>query len=577
MLSSVIRVLLVLLALACTTARAAPLRLATEQVGPPFTTPLRAFDTAAAWLGALSADGQSLAVAHVDGRVRLWDVASGRRWQVFEGASAWIDRLALNAQGQPLAISRDATLRRWDPETGDLLATQRLPVPTSPNRASPLAFSPDGRFVVNLDPPKLWDTETGRERLQLKRVDAWAFSPDGGLWLNGAQLWDLATDRVLHTLGDPKAVWSVVFHPDGTQVLIGTEGGAQLWEAASGRRLHTFPAKGGVISAAFSPDGQRLLVQVPKGVDLWEKHAESGRWKRRSSKVGGGPVAFSADGRFIRTVARIDDSEDPYTRLWDAITGRRVESPLQSGALLSGRWLLSTLGGKIVLWDAPGAEPLRMFPPGVGPESLAVSTDGRQALVRAADDGAWLWDLASGRLLQVKEGRFGQALAGDFTPDGPRLLTVNAASTVELWDLAEPRRLQTLPGKWSGTLYLFDGGQLLMGTAPPRALDLRTGKRTPLQPDQATRLWSNEVVDGRTEDRTGCQGGRTALGGTVGLFDGRLRRCDATGAVVFEAWPGPKGQWVTRFADGRLLRADEAAVEVQSAEGRWAALPRPGS
>ena len=228
MLSSGIRVLLVLLALACTTARAEPLRLATEQAGPPLTTPLRAFDTAAAWLGALSADGQSLAVAHVDGRVRLWDVASGRRRQVFEGGSAWIDRLALNPQGQPLAISRDATLRRWDPETGDLLATQRLPVPTSPNRASPLAFSPDGRFVISPDPPKLWDTETGRERLQLERVDAWAFSPDGGLWLNGAQLWDLATDRVLHTLGDPEAIWSVVFHPDGTQVLIGTEGGAQL-------------------------------------------------------------------------------------------------------------------------------------------------------------------------------------------------------------------------------------------------------------------------------------------------------------------------------------------------------------
>jgi hypothetical protein len=288
-------------------------------------------------------------------------------------------------------------------------------------------------------------------------------------------------------------------------------------------------------------------------------------------------VAFSADGRFIRTVARIDDSEDRYTRLWDATTSRRVESPLQNGAMLSGRWLLSTLGGKMILWDTPGAEPLRMFPPGVGPEGLEVSPDGRQALVRAADDGAWLWDLATGRPLQVKDGRFGQTLAAGFTPDGPRLLTVNEASTVELWDLAGPRRLTALPGKWTGTLYLFDGGQLLIGTDPPRALDLRTGKRTPLKPEQANRLWSQEVVDGRIEDQTGCQGGRPALGGTVGLFDGRLRRCDATGAVVFEAWPGPKGQWVTRFANGRLLRADEDAVEVQSGEGRWAPLPPPGS
>ena len=86
MLSSVIRILLVLPALTCTTARAEPLRPAAEQVGPPFTTPLRVFDTAAAWLGTLSADGQSLAVAHVDGRVRMWDVASGHRRQVFEGA-----------------------------------------------------------------------------------------------------------------------------------------------------------------------------------------------------------------------------------------------------------------------------------------------------------------------------------------------------------------------------------------------------------------------------------------------------------------------------------------------------------
>jgi WD40 repeat protein len=365
---------------------------------------------------------------------------------------------------------------------------------------------------------------------------------------------------------------AAAFHPGGALVFTAGDPHSILWDAATGAERQRLATRGRVVDARFLPDG-RLLLALPGRVETWGE--AEGTWKKQQAAKTRGSGILSPDGRFLLSDVRAGDSESSTTRVVDIATGRPVKNPRLAGLAVQGPHLISTwLGGKLALFADPQAEP-RLFPAAVGPEAVAVSADGTRAVVRSADDGAWLWDLTTGRPLQVKPGRFGQALAVGFVPEGPRAVFLNENSDVELWDVAIPKPLRTLEKGWDGTLYTFDGGDLFIGTNPPKALDLKTGKRRVLSQEEMGRLFSQEVTDGVTSDAAACGSGRPAGDGLVAVYDGRIRRCGVDGKVQWEAWPGPAGQWVTRFADGKLLRADEGAVEVQGADGAWVAVPLP--
>jgi WD40 repeat protein len=54
---------------------------------------------------AFSRDGKTLAAAHADGMVRLWDVAGGRERAALRGHLAWVEYLAYSPDGKTLASS----------------------------------------------------------------------------------------------------------------------------------------------------------------------------------------------------------------------------------------------------------------------------------------------------------------------------------------------------------------------------------------------------------------------------------------------------------------------------------------
>ena len=113
-------------------------------------------------------DGKQIASGDLDGRIWVWDVATGKDLLSLEGHTAKVSALAFSPDGKRIAsASRDDTVRVWDVATGkDLFALKG-----ESNFVDSVAFSPDGARVTleawNYS-IRLWNFDTRKEVLTFK-------------------------------------------------------------------------------------------------------------------------------------------------------------------------------------------------------------------------------------------------------------------------------------------------------------------------------------------------------------------------------------------------------------------------
>jgi WD40 repeat protein/serine/threonine protein kinase len=141
---------------------------------------------------AFSPDGQTIAAAGGDERLRLWSTAGGPARHVLRGQKGRVRALAFSPDGSRLASGGDdQSVWLWDVAAGTVVTILRGH--TAPIRG--LAFSPDGARLASVSGGhgtaghylsseiKLWDVPTGQEVLTLRQRTAFAtdiaFSPDG--------------------------------------------------------------------------------------------------------------------------------------------------------------------------------------------------------------------------------------------------------------------------------------------------------------------------------------------------------------------------------------------------------------
>jgi RNA polymerase sigma factor (sigma-70 family) len=462
-----------------------------------------------------------------DGRVRLWDVATGKEVRALAGHHGGVYALAVAPGGKTLASGGDDhVLRLWDLASGKEL--RRLGPPGV--YASRLAFRRDGKVlfaVAGQNALRAWDTASGQE--------------------------------ILTGVGHRAAITAVSFTPDGRRVATVGED-LRLWEATTGKERAHFLDGGGRMAATFSPDG-RLVAGSRDGktVGIWD--AATGRELHRLEIGGGGlsTVALTADGRRVawtdgdsRTLRVADTATGKELRRWELGQGRTVSVAVQALAFSPDGQTVALASGTDValrLFDVASGQETRLGNHHGGVDDVTFSPDGKTVAAASMDRQVYLWETATGgeRLVLATGGNVTRVA---FAPDGALLAAVNHGRSrtlgvserlrrlenadrdkVGLWDLATGEELRRFAGHAGGVecvAFAPDGARLVSGGCDTTGLvwdlrGVRTERRRPaeLSPRERETLWA-DLAGADAARAYRAIGSLAAAKGAVSFLKGRL-------------------------------------------------------
>jgi WD40 repeat protein len=525
--------------------------------------------TDAATSVAFSPDGKTAASGGADGRVYLWEVATGKEVGRLTVPVVQVHAVLFHGDGKTLFVAgHDGTVRQLDTATGQeqrVFKGHRYAVIS-------LALSPDHKTLLSAshDPAlRLWDLATGQELRQFEGhqgpVSAVAFAADGKQCVSAGhdgtlRLWDVATGKEVRrftrpTPAQPARVESVALAPDGKTLLSGhAHQSAGLWDTGTGKALRSVgKAQTSTRAVAFSPDGRALVTAgADRVIRVWEATSGTELWQLSGHQHSVNSVAFSPDGKTLASAG-----QDGTVRFWDLATGREMYPRTgHTGAVLG----------------------------------LQFSDDGKVLVSGAQDGTVRLWDTATGKQRELLAEHQPADTAFVASPDGKTVWSVGFNGMLTVWREGAAREIHRLGHSFGGTIPLAfspDGKNLVIGMGRNlMVFPTATGKKDrDLELPPTVSAWSLVFTpDGRSlavvsRDGAVClldvaagkvvrsfkgTGAQPGLGGLavfapdqrkVASWDSELRLWETTTGAERARFPKPPGA-VTALgfsADGRML------------------------
>ncbi|MFE9687353.1 PQQ-binding-like beta-propeller repeat protein [Streptomyces sp. NPDC006285] len=462
-------------------------------------------------------DGRTVAAAGRNGRVQLWDLATGRTRTAHDSRSQDVS-VAFSPDGRTYAIARtDGLVQLRETATG----TVRRTISAGPVGFNEMAFAPDGRTLATRgegDTVRLWDTASGTAIVTVtaghhgQGALKVALSADGRTLVTSnssdptIRVHGLSVERPQTTLSGHAGTYiaDMAFSPDGrtmTTVHQGPTGrrSVQLWDVGTGDREATlaldtdladrekqvpYPVSR-LAAVGFSPTGRALAARAVKNRVIEVRVAATGRL-RQIRAVGAIEVRDVATGRLLKTQAlrTIDKAvfspdgtrllivgEKGTVRIWHLSTGALHTAHTSPGESVravaftpDGSTLavvdIETGGDQVTLIDTATGRTQRTIEPNrPSIMSLAFSSDGHILATASSSGVVKTWDRRTGRL----QGSFsagGEVASLAFSPDG-RTLAAGGVRGVQLWDLATRQTRITLPTRARAAVAFSPDGQTL--------------------------------------------------------------------------------------------------------------------
>ena len=468
------------------------------------------------WQARFSGDGRLVATACQDGTAQLWDVETGTRVNQPGKQASRVKWVMFSSDGHLfVSIDEGGIACFWDVTTG-----QKLFQCSDDARRAHDIFSPDSRHFLTSegfslhvrDAISFKDLPFSPLPDEGGRITA-SFSPDGRFILGTSesehttQVWDAATGKPLFSppIRHSDYLLDLSFGPDSRLfATAGEDNTAQVWSSLTGKALspplkHILMVK----EIQFASDSRRLIGNsCDQVVRTWDlaitgeldsgqipqfepaQLLSSDRTRRleldasnnvRVVEVVSGnslavlphddPVVYttlSRDGGTVLTASQADNAVSSMPSrifLWDARTGRRLNSRPMPGGFLIQCAAFSPDGSKVVtgdqdysarLWDARTgvllSQPMRH---GHRVSWVGFSTDGRTLATACWDRTVRVWDAWTGKPLTPPLRHNARVRGAFWSADGERLNTVTEDDQLQVWALADGEPLTPSRKLWN--------------------------------------------------------------------------------------------------------------------------------
>jgi WD40 repeat protein len=495
-------------------------------------------------------DSNLLALGH-DGTVELWDISALH-------SAALLPAAPEAASPTPYAtVPQDTSSRQ----------TPLPPIPLTPVAFPTLAsdaISPDnaGRLaeIAHFGEGTLMQAQWSRDEQTITAVGAL-----------GTFQYSSATLSETASYSSHIPLTGVAQRADGNWVAVGSLGEhTQVLDIQTGRVITDFIAGEPPI---LSPNGLYVAYGGRNSLLTWDLTAGRPPMTLHSFDNGNVPAAFSPNGRML---AKVQFSNS--IRVWDTNTGLIVDAlggPAQPISALAfdanGRRLAATAGGTAWIWTIQSGAPPQTYTVYFDPDTnvsaprqvtaVAISPDDAILAAGTSEREVWLFDRQTGSVFSRLTGLAASIQQVQFSPDGTRLLALDADGALAVWDVAHGQLLQKTTdhtGQIGGFVFRDDGQ--LSAWENNTAWVLRPSDVAPLQ--------TISVLSG-TIFAAGPDGGKLAVYSPyhISLWDGRSGVLQRT--LPDDASETEVGYYPRRTLYGAEFTADSKRLLYFGTGGTW--------